>query len=125
MTQEEVNNIKLVANFMNIKVSEFRSQENGVLGIALTNEEGEIDWELEGIDWYSPDTDWNQLIDIVNKILSIYAENEALRAKLNKDENILIKFAAKNMLATFENKFSKASTFNKVVDFIKWYYKNA
>ena len=113
MTQEQINaGNKLIAEFMGLKMIEAKD-------ITENTNINEYCYEPR----YHSSWDW--VIPVVNKILKVYAENEFIRNELNKEENMVIKFSAKNMLGTFENEYRINSTFLKVTDFIKWYNQNS
>jgi hypothetical protein len=80
MTTQEIEDLLMVGAFMEVK-NLFPYQNDGVyIG---EDEEGGFDY-VEGINWYSPDTDWNTLMKVCKKIIEMYfAERERIFSGLH------------------------------------------
>ena len=77
MLQEEINDLLLVGKFMNVEhIFPYNKSTSGnipgkVIGVYIAEDvDGTIDWD-NGIHFYDPDTNWNTLIDICKKIITI------------------------------------------------------
>lgn len=105
MNKEQVDKIMLVGKYMGVKnlfPLHYRG-DNECMGVYIAeDEEGSIDYVDVGINWYSPQSDWNTLMPICKKIIESYYD---------KREDI------------FEglHKIDIDKTFNAVVEFIKFW----
>lgn len=70
MTQELIEQIKLIADFMDISVGEWTDKDGTCLAIGLADSEGVVIWNDE-ITWYRPNSDWNDLMPVVEKLESL------------------------------------------------------
>jgi hypothetical protein len=106
MTQEQINNILLVGKFMGVEnLFTYQGKKDiEPLGVYMAeDEEGRIDYVDVGINWYSPDKDWNTLMDVCKKIIGMY---------FDKRQDIFTGLQTCDIDATFK----------ACVEFIKFWY---
>jgi hypothetical protein len=61
---------RLIAEFMGFQISEWIERDGSFLGYYLLDADGGSDFS-DGIDWYNPESNWNQLMPVVEKICSL------------------------------------------------------
>ncbi len=74
MSEKEVQDLLMVGKFMEIShLFPFQSREDeNPIGIYKAEDEhGMLDY-IDGINWYSPDSDWNELMNVCKKIIGMY-----------------------------------------------------
>jgi hypothetical protein len=114
MTKEEIlESNKLIANFMQYKVTEFQFRNWKTL--VFCDEDDYID--IRDISYFTPNNNWNDLMPVVEKIESLCIDVTILRQTCR--------------IATWERNFNQEclsneskihATYSVVVEFIKWYY---
>lgn len=116
MTQEErIQKIKMVAGFMDIKVIEWKPRN--YTRLILANSDGNFDYE--SIEDYTPDTDWNQLMLVVEKIESLgYYTNILSADNNNKKHTMHITLLGEDEMYTFWHDNKINAVWLAVVEFI-------
>lgn len=92
-------NNKLLADFLELETTEF----NNVL---FLTQDGMLDLQYDEI--WNPLLDWNQLMQVIEKIQEICAENDEW------EKFFLIKDEIPNI----------GNTYEECINFVKWYGKN-
>lgn len=73
MTHQEIEDLLMVGKFMEVKNLFTYERDNGeLIGVYIAEDEGGTIDYVEGINWYSPDTDWNTLMKVCKKIIEMY-----------------------------------------------------
>jgi hypothetical protein len=74
MTLEEVNDIIIVGTFMGITdLSPYLHRDGDYIGVYR----GDLDY-TEGLDWYYPNSNWNDLMSVYQKILTIEGDKSEI-----------------------------------------------
>ncbi len=74
MKTEEIEDLLLVGKFMGVKnLFPFKTKHQLSIGVYIgEDEDGNIDYTDVGVKWYSPDRDWNVLMEVCKKIIGMY-----------------------------------------------------
>ncbi len=75
MTKAQISDLLMVGEFMGVpNLFPYRSKlDKEPIGVYIAEDDrGTIDYVDVGINFYSPDTNWNTLMDVCKKINSIY-----------------------------------------------------
>jgi len=78
MTKEEIDDLLMVGKFMeveNLFLYQYKTEDYDFVGVYIgDDEDGSIDYVDVGIVWYSPDSDWNELMKVCKKIIGMYKD---------------------------------------------------
>lgn len=74
MTSEEIDDLLMVGKFMEMKnLFPYERKKGEFLGVYIAEDEsGYIDYTDVGINFYSPNGDWNDLMKVCKKIIEMY-----------------------------------------------------
>lgn len=111
-----IGEIKLIAEFMEINVTDFIWNEH--LGLVYCDEDGnfQIDADLQ---YYSPDRNWNDLMPVVEKIENL---GKGFKFKIcRKRVDIVEDWGTELFVLNTKGKSKIESVCLAVVEFIKWY----
>jgi hypothetical protein len=74
MSKEEIDDLLMVGKFMEIEnLFSYQHEKDKFLGVYIADDEdGMIDYVDVGINFYSPDSDWNTLMKVCKKIIGMY-----------------------------------------------------
>jgi hypothetical protein len=101
ITKEKIKDILLIGTYMGIKNLFSYETKQIIYGVYIAeDEEGTIDYVDVGINWFSPESDWNILMNVCEKII-----------KENPN--------SKKELYSSINEFDREKTFNICVELIK------
>ena len=141
MTKQEIQDLLLIGKFMNINYL-FPYQSKGdeePLGLYIAEDEGGwLDYK-NGINWYDPDTDYNQLMKVVEKIESLDLKEHFYQWEYDGEKQynfngIVVSIEGNHcmiyielsldpiyVLTTHNSDTKKQAVYKAVIDFIKWY----
>lgn len=141
MTQQEIQDLLLVGKFMDINhlfPYQCRGDEEPLGLYIADDEEGMLDYK-NGINWYNPDTDYNQLMNVVERIESLdlkeymYQWDQEGETQYNFNglvvditgntceiyqENTL---DPPNTISRHQRETKKEAIYLSIIRFIKWY----
>lgn len=126
MTQQEIDKIIMVGEFMGIKnlfPYKFK-KEADFAGVYIgEDEDGYIDWVDIGINWYNPHQDWNLLMKVVDKIKELkypiyiyqsHIQNTVEIFQLSNNKSYLIRESSTKLEPI-------KLLYNAVVEFVEYY----
>jgi hypothetical protein len=118
MTEKEIEQIKMVAKFMEINVCLF--EWRGIKSIVRCDKSGDINLN-DDLEFYSPDTSWKDLMDVVEKIISLGWQFQLNSYGVSNDAKFI---SSENSIQNVAWSTPLLATYNVVIDFIKFYNQN-
>lgn len=142
MTEQEIKNLLLIGKFMDIKyLFPYQSRgDSSPLGVYIADDEDSLVDYKNGINWYEPDTDYNQLMNIVEKIESLDLREYFYQWEYPEGwtqynfNGIVVDIRGNQCIIYMENTLDpidsisdhrcetkKEAIYLAIIDFVKWY----